>query len=175
MSFFAVPTKEFDTNLFHMIGDEWLLICCYDEANNKTNLMTASWGGMGILWNKEVCFLFVRPQRYTHDLLEKQNRFSVCVLPEEYRKAHKVCGSQSGRNVDKVAVTGLHEAEFNGVKAVAESKFVLVVKQLYRDDLIKTGFLEETLLKNYPTDDFHTVYVCEIEKIFQKKDLNCTF
>ena len=96
MSFFAVPTKEFDTNLFHMIGDEWLLICCYDEANNKTNLMTASWGGMGILWNKEVCFLFVRPQRYTHDLLEKQNRFSVCVLPEEHRKAHKVCGSQSG-------------------------------------------------------------------------------
>jgi len=170
MDFYAVHPKELDTNLFRMIDDEWLLICCYDEENGRENMMTASWGGMGILWNKEVCFLFVRPQRYTHDLLEKQDRFSVCVLPEEYKSAHKVCGSQSGRCVDKMTATGLHEADFDGVKAVAESKLVFIVKQLYRDDLIQNGFREESLLKHYPADDFHTVYVCEIEKIFQKKD-----
>ena len=170
MEFRTIQPKELDTNLFRMIDDEWLLICCYDEEKGRENMMTASWGGMGILWNKEVCFLFVRPQRYTHDLLEKQNRFSVCVLPEKYKSAHKVCGSQSGRDVDKIMLTGLHETDCDGVKAVAESKFVFVVRQLYRDDLVKTGFKEDVLLKHYPTNDFHTVYVCEIEKIFQKKD-----
>ena len=170
MSFCLVQPKDLDTNLFRMIDDEWLLICSYDEKNGRENMMTASWGGMGILWNRQVCFLFVRPQRYTHDLLDTEVRFSVCVLPEVYRHAHKVCGSQSGRTVDKMAVTGLHETDFEGVKGVLESKYVFIVKQLYRDELTKCGFMDMALLKNYPTDDFHTVYVCEIEKIFQKED-----
>ena len=168
MAFYTVQPKELESNLFRMVDDEWLLLCCYDKDHGRENMMTASWGGMGVLWNRQVCFLFVRPQRYTHDLLETQTRFSVCVLPEEYRCAHKVCGAQSGKTVNKIEATGLHEIDLDGVKALEEAKTVFVVRQLYRDNLTKGAFIEKNLLTHYPLDDFHTVYVCEIEKIFQR-------
>ena len=166
--FKEINAKELSANLFHKIDNEWLLICSYDRDNGRENMMTASWGGFGILWNREVCFLFVRPQRHTHKLLSEQEEFSVAVLPEELKAAHKVCGRLSGADVDKMKETGLHETELDGVRTVAEANLVFLVKKLYEDELKKTGFLEEALLKNYPTDDFHTVYVCEIKKVYIK-------
>ena len=169
MAFKEVTAKSLSENFFHTINDEWLLICTEDQENGRMNMMTASWGGIGILWHKEVVYLFVRPQRHTHKLLAEQSRFSVAVLPSEYKDAHKVCGKLSGRDIDKVSETGLSACELDGVVSVAESKLVFTVKKLYEDVLKKEGFLDESLLKNYPIDDFHTVYVCEIEKVYIKE------
>ena len=169
MSFKTVKAKELCANLFHKIDDEWLLICTKDRENARINLMTASWGGFGILWNREVCFLFVRPQRHTHKLLLEQDSFSVLVLPEAYKPMHKVFGKLSGRDLDKVKETGLTAIELDGVPAVEEASLVFTVKKLYEDELKKDGFLEEALLKNYPADDFHTVYVCEIKNVYSKE------
>lgn len=169
MAFKEIAAKELKENVFHMIGDEWLLICARDNDNGRMNMMTASWGGYGILWHKEVCFLFVRPQRHTHKLLSEQNVFSVAVLPSDHKDAHKVCGKLSGRDLDKIKETGLTVTELDGTATVAEGKLVFVVKKLYEDVLKKDGFLDNSLLKNYPDDDFHTVYVCEIEKVYIKE------
>lgn len=169
MAFKEIRAKELSDNLFHKIDNEWLLICAYDKENGRENMMTASWGGFGILWNREVCFLFVRPQRHTHKLLAEQESFSVAVLPSDKKDAHKVCGKLSGRDVDKIKETGLTEITLDGVCTLAEAELVFKVKKLYEDHLKKSCFLEEALLKNYPTDDFHTVYVCEIEKVYIKE------
>ena len=168
MAFKEIKAKELHENFFHTINDEWLLICCYDRDNDRENMMTASWGGIGILWNREVCYLFVRPQRHTHKLLKEQMTFSVAVLPEDKKEAHKVCGRLSGRDLDKIEKTGLTPITLDGVMTLDEAKLVLKVRKLYEDVIKKEGFLEEALLKNYPTDDFHTVYVCEIEKVYIK-------
>ena len=170
MDFSEIEPKAFDRNLFHMIDDEWLLICTWDEENQRMNMMTASWGGFGILWNKQVCYLFVRPQRHTHKLLEGNARFSVCILPEEQRAALRVCGRDSGRDTDKAAKTNLTVFKTDGVSAVKEADVICILRQLYVGELKKSGFLDPALLKNYPIDDFHTVYVCEIEKILKKID-----
>lgn len=169
MAFKEISLKELSVNAFTTINDEWLLICTRDCDNQRENMMTASWGGFGILWNRAVCYLFVRPQRHTHKLLKEQESFTVAVLPEECRDAHKVCGRLSGRDLDKLTKTGLHAADFDGLFAPEESKLVFTVRRLYEDTIKKDGFLEEALLKNYPTDDFHTVYVCEIEKAYIKE------
>ncbi len=169
MAFKEIAAKELSENLFHKIDDDWLLICAWDNENGRMNMMTASWGGFGILWHKEVCFLFVRPQRHTHKLLDEQDVFSVAVLPFDKKDAHKVCGKLSGRNVDKIKETGLSVTEIDGTVTVSEGELVFVVKKLYEDILKKEGFLEEALLKNYPADDFHTVYVCEIKKVYIKE------
>ena len=168
MAFKEIPAKALKENLFQKIDNEWLLICVWDKENERMNMMTASWGGFGILWHKEVCFLFVRPQRHTHKLLSEQDVFSVAVLPSDKRDAHKVCGKLSGRDIDKVNETGLSVTEIDGTVTVSEGNLVFVVKKLYEDALKKDGFLDEALLKNYPADDFHTVYVCEIEKVYIK-------
>jgi flavin reductase (DIM6/NTAB) family NADH-FMN oxidoreductase RutF len=169
MNLKTVKAKELNANLFRKIDDEWLLICTKDRDNDRINMMTASWGGFGILWNREVCYLFVRPQRHTHKLLTEQDTFSVLVLPEALKHTHKVFGKLSGRDLDKIKETGLTPAEIDGVPAVEEAELIFTVKKLYEDTIKKEGFLEEALLKNYPTDDFHTVYVCEIKNIYVKE------
>jgi len=169
MAFKEIAAKDLKDNLFRKIDDEWLLICAWDSENGRMNMMTASWGGFGILWHKEVCFLFVRPQRHTHKLLTEQDVFSVAVLPSDRKDAHRVCGKLSGRDIDKIKETGLSVTKLDGAVTALEGELVFVVKKLYEDVLKKDGFLDSSLLKNYPNDDFHTVYVCEIEKVYIKE------
>lgn len=73
----------------------------------KFNMMTASWGGLGFLWNRPVAFVFIRPQRYTFDFVERNEGFTLSFFGEEYRKVLQLCGTKSGREIDKVAETKL--------------------------------------------------------------------
>ena len=102
-------------NAFDLIGKEWMLVTAGTE--DKFNTMTASWGGVGILWNKPVAFCFIRPQRYTFELLESQPdaKFSLCFVGNRYRSALNICGRESGRNQDKIALAGLSAGGAGGV------------------------------------------------------------
>jgi len=86
-------------NLFNKIEREWFLIC----AGNKEdfNMMTAGWGGFGIIWNKPVSTIYVRPVRHTFDLLEKYGKYSICFFDKNYKDKLQYCGSNSGRDVKK--------------------------------------------------------------------------
>ena len=98
--------------------------------------MTVSWGSVGIMWNKPVAFTFIRPQRYTFGFLEKNGMFTMSFFDEEYRKALQICGTKSGRDIDKVAATGLTPAfTEDGVPYFEEAKLVLICKKLYAQDL----------------------------------------
>ncbi len=82
-------------NPFSLIGKKWAMVTT--RVGGKTNTMTASWGGVGILWNKPVVYIFLRPQRYTRELVDASERFSVCFLPEDYRKQLQYCGRSEER------------------------------------------------------------------------------
>ena len=153
-------------NAVKLIGSDWMLITTKDAENDRVNAMTASWGCLGVLWNKPVCVCFVRPQRHTFGLLEDSERFSVAFLDEEYRKALRLCGTKSGRDCDKLSEAGLSAAELDGVPVIAEARLVLVCRKLYADDLKKEGFLDDSLLSNYLADDFHRMYVSVIEAAY---------
>ena len=150
------------------IGKDWMLICAYDEENKRTNAMTASWGTMGVLWNKPVCICFVRPERHTHTLLEKNEKFSIAFLSEEYREALRFCGKESGRELDKLGACGLETEEIDGAFAVSDAELALVCKKLYVDELRESSFLDKSLLKNYENGGYHTMYVCEIVGAYLK-------
>lgn len=153
-------------NAMKLIGKDWMLITAYDKKNKRANAMTASWGSLGVLWNKSVCTVFIRPQRHTFSLIEEDERFSVAFLPEQYRDALKLCGRESGRDGDKISRAGLSVTELDGVSAVAEARLVLICRKLYFDDLKKENFLDGALLSNYAAGDFHRMYVCEIENAY---------
>lgn len=158
-------------NVFRLIGKDWMLITAKgkDENGKETvNTMTASWGGMGVLWNKPVAFCFIRPQRYTYTLTEQSERFSLSFLGEAYRPALRLCGTKSGRDTDKFAAAGLTPAMEGEVPYVAEARLVLLCRKLYADDLKACAFVDRTLLSNYAINDFHRVYVVEIEQAFIK-------
>ena len=163
---FSPIAPEALENAVKLIGSDWMLITTKDGENDRVNAMTASWGSLGVLWNKPVCVCFVRPQRHTFGLLERTERFSVAFLSENYREALKLCGRTSGRDGDKLAEAGLSTTALDGVPAIAEARLVLVCRKLYADDLKKECFLDETLLSHYPADDFHRMYVSVIETAY---------
>ena len=96
--FKEISPKEIPDNIIKAISDEWMLI----TAGNKSgyNMMTASWGFAGEMWGNDSVIAMVRPQRYTMDFIEKEDYFTLSFYGEN-KDIHKVCGSKSGRDVDK--------------------------------------------------------------------------
>ena len=154
--------------VFDRIGKEWMLITAAD-GEGKANTMTASWGGLGILWNLPVATCFIRPQRYTCPLAEQNDRLTLAFLGEEHRTALTYCGRHSGREGDKFSASGLHCAWEDGVPYPEEAHTVLICRKLYVADLEKQGFVDTSLLAHYPTDDFHRVFICEIQEVLCRK------
>ena len=151
-------------NACKLIGQDWMLVCAGDNA------MTASWGCMGVLWNKPVCTVFIRPQRHTYTLTESNDRIALAFFDESYRPTLRHFGTKSGRDEDKFAATGLARAYHeNGTLYPAEARMVIFCRKLYSDMLRKEAFLDPALLSHYPADDFHRMYVCEIEEVWSRE------
>ncbi len=169
MSFKEIDITKENINPFEKIGKEWMLITAGDEENFNT--MTASWGGMGVLWNKNVAFTFIRPSRYTFEFTEREEYFSLTFFPEEYRKALAFCGRKSGRDVDKVKETGLTPQFHDGVPAFEEAALTLICKKLYSQPMDKDFVSDrEVVFPNYGENEpYHKLYVGEIVKAFVKE------
>ena len=161
---------DFGDNLFHLIDKEWMLITAKNPETGKCNTMTASWGGCGILWNKPVAFLFIRPQRYTMEFVNANDTLTLSFFHEAYRDALRLCGSVSGRDCDKIAKAGLHSEELETENALGfqVAKYTFVCRKLYQDVLKESAFLDPSLLANYKAGDYHNVFICEIEEILEK-------
>ncbi|MFI3206836.1 MAG: flavin reductase [Clostridia bacterium] len=159
--------KDYDFNAFKLIGDEWMLVTA--EKDEKVNSMTASWGGVGILWGKPVAFVFVRPQRYTKEFIDNADGFSLSVLPDGNKDKLTYFGKISGRDEDKIAKTGFTVLHSDKVPYFEDAEKVFILKKLYEQKLDPDCFIDKELLKNYPRNDFHHVYVAEIEKILVKE------
>lgn len=160
--------KDFDENVFTLIDEDWLLINSYNDE--KVNSMTASWGGLGILWNMKVAYIFVRPQRYTQELLPNNEYFSLSVLDSSYKKVLGYLGSASGRDENKLEKAGLH-AQFveHGAPIIEEARMNILVRKLFCQQLSEESFIDKSIVsKNYPTKDFHYMYVVEILSIIEK-------
>ena len=99
MAFREISVEELKDNPFTLINKDWMLITAGNEQSHNT--MTASWGGVGELWGKYVSTIYVRPQRYTLEFVEREDYYSLCFFGPEYRQALSLCGSKSGRDVDK--------------------------------------------------------------------------
>ena len=84
-------------NAFDLIGKEWMLVTAGNKE--KFNTMTASWGGIGWLWNRPVAFVFIRPERYTHDFIERESRLTLSFYKEEFR----VSSSSAARRADAMS------------------------------------------------------------------------
>lgn len=157
--------KEFDitagsVNPFALIGKEWFLISA--GAPENFNTMTAAWGGMGVMWGKNVFTAVVRPNRHTFSFIKEQPCFSVCFFGDEQRDALAFCGANSGRDVDKVAKTGLTPIFLDGIPAFAQAKQILLCKKMYENPLNADGFLTEGMGKFYEKDPLHVAFVAEI-------------
>ncbi len=162
--FNEIKPTDINENTFKLIGEDWMLITATDKKGN-TNTMTASWGFFGVMWNLPVCVCFIRPQRHTYNFANEAQNISLSFFGEEHRDALKLCGVKSGRDMDKIKKSGLTLVQDETAPYFEEAKMVVVAKKLYTDMLRKENFLYPELLKNYPNDDFHKMFICEIKKV----------
>ena len=132
------------------------------KENGEINTMTVSWGGVGILWGKEVAFVFIRPQRHTFEFAENGSKMSLTFFEEDKKDVLTYCGTKSGRDVDKFKDCNLKCSLVDGYPVFEDAKYTLKLKKLYADTIKKDCFIDTECLKWYKNDDFHTVYVCEI-------------
>lgn len=157
-----VHVKQINDNMFKLLDDDWMLI----SAGNKTefNTMTASWGAFGMLWNKPVAICFIRPQRYTFDIMNNSGFFTLSFFSSEYQNVLNFLGNTSGRTINKIEESQLTPA-FTKNESVyfTESRLVLECRKIYEhqingDNFLLPGFKDEI----YPTGDFHKMFVGEI-------------
>ena len=162
-----IDPKQIAGNPFAMIGDQWMLITA--GTGEACNTMTASWGGLGVLWNAPVATCYVRPQRYTKEFLDREEYFTLTFFGEAYRKALSVCGSKSGRDVDKVKECGftVKTAEC-GAPYFEEAELVIVCRKRFAQDFDPANIPGDVKEKQYPNEDYHTMYIGEIVEVLSK-------
>ena len=95
-----IKIEELQENPFKMIGKDWLLITA--EKEGIANTMTASWGGLGVIWGKNTATVYIRHSRFTKEFVDYADSFSICVMPVKYRKELNYCGTISGRDENKI-------------------------------------------------------------------------
>ena len=167
MSFQQINPGELkEVNPFELIGKDWMLIT--SGTQQKFNTMTASWGSMGVMWNKNVTFCFVRPQRYTFEFLEQNQFYTLSFFGEEFKKSLMICGRKSGRDIDKVKESGLTPDFEMGVPYFKEAKVVMVCKKIYSQFIDPQCFIDSSLDENYSQKDYHKMYIGEIAKCMVK-------
>lgn len=151
-------------NPAELIGKQWMLITV--GTPQAFNCMTASWGGLGFLWNRPVAFVFVRPNRHTAAFLDEQPAFTLSFMPEKYREDLIFCGRNSGRDVDKMAATALNPITTeSGLVAMEDADLVLECRKMAVATMQESDFMDfsEVSPQWYdPTNPLHKVYICEI-------------
>lgn len=143
------------------------------DNDGKVNTMAIGWGNIGYEWGRPIFTVLVRESRYTHELLENAEDFTVSIpLDDEMNKALGFCGSKSGRDLDKFKECNLAPIESKEVKspAIDGCEMIYECKIVFKhhmdlellDDDIKSKWYKESNNKWYTQNDCHTIYYGEI-------------
>lgn len=134
-------------------------------ADGKQNTMTIGWGSLGNIWGKSVFTVMVRHSRYSHELIEASSEFTVSLpLTAEFAKALGLCGTKSGRDLDKFAAAGLVAEPGQTVKVpvIKGAGLHLECRILEKHEMAPENFDKDLAAKFYADNDWHTYYAGEI-------------
>lgn len=168
-----IALQSLSINPMTAIGDEWMLITAGTQERGF-NTMTASWGHLGAIWGNSsggsTAVIYIRPQRYTKEFVDREELFTLTFFSEEYRSQLAYLGSHSGRDGDKVAAAGLTPVFGEGYTGFQEARLTLLCRKIYHAPLLPEGFTDPSIIKkNYPARDFHEMYVGQIIKAWGKE------
>ncbi|KUO72086.1 MAG: flavin reductase [Desulfosporosinus sp. BRH_c37] len=166
--FKEVNPEQFEHSPFKLIGKDWMLIAA--EKDGKVNTMTASWGGFGVMWGKNVAYIVIRPQRYTKEFIDNSNTFSLTFFADSFKKQLSYLGTVSGRDEDKIQKSNLTVLNISDTPYFEEGNIVIFCHKLYAQELSPECFtVPELNEKWYPDIDHHTLYIAEVTKILVKE------
>ena len=132
----------------------------------EANTMTVSWGTFGIMWESPIIMVMVRPQRHTWDFIKKSGDFTLNFLPSGSGETLAVCGSQSGRDIDKFETCNLtkEKSERIASPSLAEAELVFECKTIYEDQIKQEHFFDRRPLTFY-RNDFHGLFYGQVMRV----------
>lgn len=164
-----IDPKQLDVNAVKMYDDDWMVVSAGNAES--MNLMTISWGGLGELWNKPVATVYVAPQRYTYQFLDREEYYTICRFDSTYRDKLTYLGTKSGRDEDKVKGSGL-TVKFTelGNPMYEEANLVIECRKIYHDNFRRDRLQQEQL--DWYEDrqvDPHGIFIGEIVNMWVKE------
>lgn len=167
MTYKKIELENMKFNPFTLIGKDWLLISAKKE--DTVNTMTASWGGVGVIWSKNVATVYIRPQRYTKEFVDHSDYFTLTFF-DDHKKELSILGAKSGRDGDKIAEVNFDVEMIEDQPTFSQGNMVIICKKLYRDSIKHDAFIEKELdAKNYPNKDYHDMYIGEIISVYKNE------
>ncbi len=143
------------------------------KSAQKVNTMTISWGSIGFIWRKPVFMTLVRNTRYTYELIENSDNFTVSVpFGNEMRKALTICGTKSGRNIEKVNEANIAYIASQEVDTpvIDNCNMYYECKIIYKQDM-DPSFILDPRVDDLYNNDYHTLYYGEIVACYEKPPL----
>lgn len=156
-----IDAKELKENFIKDIADEYMLVAAGDE--DGYNMMTASWGFAGEMWGNDCMLAVVRPTRYTIEFINRNDYFTLSFYGDN-KEVHKICGSKSGRDVDKAALAHLTPVFEDNTVYFKEARMVIVCKKQYVQQMKEECFTDKEPLRWY-NNDLHYMIIGKIEKV----------
>lgn len=166
-------------NPFEVFSGDWMLLTAGNKENGY-NTMTISWGQLGSLWGDRsgkrkwghpVSTVYVRPQRYTKEFMDREEYYTISIYDKKLKKALFYLGDKSGRDEDKVKNIGLDPVFYDNTTYIGNAELVLVCKKLYQAPILDENFIDESVKERcYPEKDYHEMYIGLVEKVLVKED-----
>ena len=170
MKLHPVDCKTLTPDIFQVFGTQNALLTAGDRT--ACNTMTIGWCQMGRLWSIPTCTVYVRPERYTYQFMEAHDYFTVSVLPLSRKQTTmQLCGTRSGRDIDKVEACGLTLCYGAGdAPFFDEAEWVLVCRKIYAQDMDASCVLvPEGILRHYGAKGgWHRIYTGEVVEAYIK-------
>lgn len=134
------------------------------KADGKVDTMIIGWGAVGNVWGKPVMMVMVRKSRYTKTLLDKSMEFTVSIPMHDMRKAIGICGTKSGRDIDKFAEAALtaQPGQKIDTPVIADAGLHIECKVVYHQDMLPKNLDKVYTDRWYDDNDWHTLYYGEI-------------
>jgi flavin reductase (DIM6/NTAB) family NADH-FMN oxidoreductase RutF len=166
-----IPLDQLKLNPFTALGGLGALLVCGTGVDDA-NVMTIGWGFFGLIWGRPAVQVLVRPTRHPWSFIERLPDFTVNWLPGDRKAALGLCGSKSGRDLDKFIAAGLTPLPGTTVASplLAESALALECRILYRDQLDPAKFQAEAIHAAYPLHDYHGLFTGEVLAAFGTTD-----
>lgn len=167
--FEKISPLEIEGNAIKMISKEWMLVTAGTETD--FNMLTASWGGLGELYNKPVAICFIRPDRYTFNYIDKGDTFTLSFYSEDFREVLNYCGSASGRNEDKVKGSRLTPLMLPNNKGIAfrQAKLIIECRKLVSMPITADAIDQPDVKAERTKYPLHKMFIGEIVAVYKKK------
>lgn len=160
-----IDAEKIPGNIIKLLS-EWTLITSGSET---VNTMTASWGGLGALWEQPIAFCFINPTRYSISTMDDGDVYTISFYTEAYKDALRYCGSNSGRNGDKIKGSGLTPLKTpSGATAFSEAWMIIECKKILAQPISADAVVDKDMAKRWSKDGYHKMYVGQILNVWIK-------